>query len=179
MLRVRRFGRVMPQITDWLSRDRVIESVPVRAVVQRVSEASVTVEAEIVGQIGRGLLVLVGVAEGDTDTDAISLATKIAGLRLFPLQGDDSGMERSLIEIGGELLVVSQFTLMGDCRKGRRPSWLAAARPEEGNRLYERLVETLRARGIPTATGTFRTHMEVKLINDGPVTILLDSRKAF
>ncbi|WP_309719218.1 D-aminoacyl-tRNA deacylase [Armatimonas sp.] len=150
-----------------------------RAVVQRVSEASVTVEAEIVGQIGRGLLVLVGVAEGDTDSDATSLATKIAELRLFPEESEDSGMERSLTEIGGAILVVSQFTLMGDCRKGRRPSWLAAARPDEGKRLYELFVETLRARGIITETGTFRTHMTVKLINDGPVTILLDSRKAF
>ena len=138
-----------------------------------------TVEAEIVGQIGRGLLVLVGVAEGDTDTDATTLATKLADIRLFPAEGDDAGMERSLTEIGGELLVVSQFTLMGDCRKGRRPSWLAAARPDEGKRLYELLVETLRTRGIPTETGTFRTHMDVRLTNDGPVTILLDSRKAF
>ena len=138
-----------------------------------------TVEAEIVGQIGRGLLVLVGVAEGDTDTDATTLATKLADIRLFPTEGDETGMERSLTEIGGELLVVSQFTLMGDCRKGRRPSWLAAARPDEGKRLYELLVETLRTRGIPTATGTFRTHMDVRLTNDGPVTILLDSRKAF
>jgi D-aminoacyl-tRNA deacylase len=139
----------------------------------------VTVESEIVGQIGRGLLVLVGVAEGDTDSDAITLAAKIAELRLFPEEGDDSGMERSLTEIGGAILVVSQFTLMGDCRKGRRPSWLAAARPDEGKRLYEVFVETLRTRGIPTETGTFRTHMEVKLLNDGPVTILLDSKKAF
>ena len=138
-----------------------------------------TVEAEIVGQIGRGLLVLVGVAEGDTDTDATTLATKLADIRLFPTEGDETGMERSLTEIGGELLVVSQFTLMGDCRKGRRPSWLAAARPDEGKRLYELLVETLRTRGIPTETGTFRTHMDVRLTNDGPVTILLDSRKAF
>ena len=157
----------------------MIKLLSVRAVLQRVSEASVRVEGEIVGQIGRGLLVLVGVADGDTDTDAEALATKIADIRLFPPEDDDTGMERSLIEIGGEALVVSQFTLMGDCRKGRRPSWLAAARPYDGKRLYERVVEKLRARNIPTETGTFRTHMEVRLTNDGPVTILLDSRKAF
>ena len=157
----------------------MIKSVSVRAVLQRVSEASVRVEGEIVGQVGRGLLVLVGVAEGDTDTDAETLATKIADIRLFPPEDETTGMERSLQEVGGAVLVISQFTLMGDCRKGRRPSWLAAARPDEGKRLYERVVEKLRARNIPTATGTFRTHMEVRLTNDGPVTILLDSRKAF
>jgi D-aminoacyl-tRNA deacylase len=144
-----------------------------------VTEASVTVDSEIVGQIGPGLLVLLGVAEGDTDADADSLATKIAEIRLFPHEGETGGMERSLTEIGGAALVVSQFTLMGDCRKGRRPSWLAAARPDEGKRLYERVVERLRAREIPTETGTFRTQMSVQLTNDGPVTILLDSRKAF
>lgn len=138
-----------------------------------------TVEGEIVGQIGPGLLVLVGVAEGDTDTDAETLATKIADIRLFPTEGDATGMERSVTETAGAVLVVSQFTLMGDCRKGRRPSWLAAARPDEGKRLYELVVARLQARGIPTQTGTFRTHMEVRLTNDGPVTILLDSRKAF
>jgi D-aminoacyl-tRNA deacylase len=144
-----------------------------------VTEASVTVEGEIVGQIGPGLLVLVGVAEGDTDTDAETLATKISDIRLFPTEGDATGMERSVVEVGGAVLVVSQFTLMGDCRKGRRPSWLAAARPDEGKRLYELVVARLQARGIPTQMGTFRTHMEVRLTNDGPVTILLDSRKAF
>ena len=157
----------------------VIKSVPVRAVLQRVTDASVTVAGEVVGQIGPGLLVLLGVAEGDTDADAQALATKIAEIRLFPLAGEESGMERSLKEIEGAALVVSQFTLMGDCRKGRRPSWLAAARPDEGKRLYELLVERLKAQGVPTETGTFRTHMEVRLTNDGPVTILLDSRKAF
>lgn len=144
-----------------------------------MTEATVTVEGEVVGQIGRGLLVLVGVAEGDTDTDAETLAAKIAEIRLFPSEGDDTGMERSLTETGGAALVVSQFTLMGDCRKGRRPSWLGAARPDEGKRLYEHVVATLRARGVPTQTGTFRAHMQVALTNDGPVTILLDSKKAF
>jgi D-aminoacyl-tRNA deacylase len=163
-----------------LTPDRcVIKSVPVRAVLQRVTEASVSVEGEVVGQIGSGLLVLLGVADGDTDTDAETIATKIAEIRLFPPEGEEGGMERSVTETAGAVLVVSQFTLMGDCRKGRRPSWLAAARPDEGKRLYERVVATLQARGVPTQTGTFRTHMQVQLTNDGPVTILLDSRKAF
>ena len=143
-----------------------------RAVLQRVLRASVTVETEVVGEIGAGILALIGVAEGDTETDAAYIAGKIADLRLF--EG-----EQSLTETGGAALIVSQFTLLGDARKGRRPSWIAAASPEEGKRLYEHVVTLLAERGISTATGRFRAHMEVALVNDGPVTVLLDSRKAF
>jgi D-tyrosyl-tRNA(Tyr) deacylase len=145
-----------------------------RAVLQRVTEASVTVAGEIVGRIGPGLLVLLGVAEDDTEADAAYIADKIADTRLF-----DGEPEQSLSETGGAALVVSQFTLMGDCRKGRRPSWSSAARPEEANRLYGVVVERLRARSIPTETGTFRAYMAVRLTNDGPFTVLLDSRKMF
>jgi len=150
-----------------------------RAVLQRVSRASVTVEGQVVGAIERGVVALIGVADGDADADADQLAQKIADLRLFPLDGEPDGMERSVLEVGGDVLAISQFTLMGDCRKGRRPSWLAAARPDEALRLYERVVAGLRARGLSTPTGRFRTHMEVVLSNDGPVTVLLDTRKAF
>jgi D-tyrosyl-tRNA(Tyr) deacylase len=145
-----------------------------RAVLQRVTEASVTVEDEITGRIGPGLLVLLGVAGDDTDADALYIADKVADIRLF-----DGEPEQSLSETGGAALVVSQFTLMGDCRKGRRPSWSLAARPDEANRLYEVVLARLRARGIPTETGTFRAHMAVRLTNDGPFTVLLDSRKTF
>lgn len=150
-----------------------------RAVLQRVSEARVVVAGETVGEVGRGLLVLLGVEEGDGEKDADYVAGKIADLRLFPPEGDDSGMERSLAEVCGGALVISQFTLLGDCRKGRRPSWSGAARPEAAVEWYEQVVRRLRARDIPTATGTFRAHMDVSLVNDGPVTVLLDSRKAF
>lgn len=148
-----------------------------RAVVQRVSRASVTVGGEIAGEIGRGLLVLLGVAEGDGPDDADYLAEKTVGLRIF--EDDDGKMNRSLAEVEGAMLVVSQFTLLGDCRKGRRPSFIAAARPEQADQLYQRFVEAVRGQGIPTATGRFQQHMNVALINDGPVTILLDSRKEF
>lgn len=150
-----------------------------RAVLQRVSEASVSVEGKVVGQIGVGLLALVGVEAGDTDADASYVAGKIADLRLFGEEGDPGGIERSLSDIGGAALVVSQFTLLGDCRKGRRPSWSQAAPPEEGKRLYEKVVALLGERGVPTRTGTFRAHMEVRLTNDGPVTVLIDSKKGF
>lgn len=149
-----------------------------RAVLQRVTQARVIVEGNVVGSIGRGILALVGVGEGDTEADAASIAGKIADLRLFEAENGE-GAEQSLAEIGGAALVISQFTLLGDARKGRRPSWSAAARPEEARRLYERVVALLRERGIPTETGTFRAHMDVKLTNDGPVTVLLDSRKLF
>ncbi len=155
-----------------------------RAVLQRVGEARVTVEGVVVGEIGRrGLLALVGVADGDTEADAVYIAGKIADLRIFPVKesGDptENLAEQSLIEIGGAALVVSQFTLLGDARKGRRPSWSQAARPDDGRVWYERVVTLLQERGISVATGTFRAHMQVSLINDGPVTILLDSRKLF
>jgi D-aminoacyl-tRNA deacylase len=148
-----------------------------RACVQRVSEASVTVDGEIVGRIGAGLVVLLGVGDGDTADDARQLAQKIVELRIF---GDDEGkMNRSLAETGGGLLVVSQFTLMGDCRKGRRPSFIGAAPPELAEQLYEEFVAAAAGLGITIATGRFRQHMDVALVNDGPVTLLLDSKKTF
>ena len=148
-----------------------------RAVVQRVSRASVTVEGEAVGSIGRGFLVLLGVAREDAPPDAEYLAEKVAGLRLF--EDADGKMNLSLADVGGACLVVSQFTLYGDCRKGRRPSFVSAAPPEQAERLYEVFVETVRTHGISVATGRFRKHMYVELVNDGPVTLLLDSSKVF
>jgi D-tyrosyl-tRNA(Tyr) deacylase len=149
----------------------------VRAVIQRVSEASVTVGQQTVGAIGQGLMVLLGVAQGDTSQEAKALAEKTAGLRIFE---DDAGkMNRSVEEIGGSLLVVSQFTLLGDCRKGRRPGFTDAASPELADQLYEEYVAALRSRGVNVATGVFRADMQVALVNDGPVTMLLDSRKQF
>jgi D-tyrosyl-tRNA(Tyr) deacylase len=149
----------------------------VRAVVQRVSEASVSVGQETVGAIDQGLVVLLGVAKEDTSSDATYLAEKTAGLRIFE---DDAGkMNRSVEEIGGSLLVISQFTLLGDCRKGRRPGFSDAAPPELADQLYEEYVAILRSRGINVATGVFRADMQVALVNDGPVTMLLDSRKLF
>jgi len=152
-----------------------------RAVIQRVAEAAVQVDGTTVGEIGNGpgYLVLLGVEAGDGVADADYIAAKIADLRLFPPEGEEEGMERSLAEVGGAALIVSQFTLLGDCRKGRRPSWSGAARPDEAIQWYEAVVKRLRARDIPVATGTFRAHMHVSLVNDGPVTVLLDSRKAF
>jgi D-tyrosyl-tRNA(Tyr) deacylase len=149
----------------------------VRAVVQRVSEASVRVDGRTTGRIGPGVLVLLGVGRGDADADADVLADKVANLRIFP---DDAGqMNRSVLETGGAVLVVSQFTLYGDARKGRRPSFIDAAPPDEANRLYERFVSRVRAAGLAAETGVFQAMMDVSLVNHGPVTILLDSRKAF
>jgi D-tyrosyl-tRNA(Tyr) deacylase len=148
-----------------------------RACVQRVSEASVTVAGEVVGRINRGLVVLLGVATNDTNEDARYMAEKVVELRIFP---DDAGkMNRSLAETSGAMLVVSQFTLFGDCRKGRRPSFIDAAPPVLGERLYQEFVAAVAAKGIEVATGQFRQHMDVALVNDGPVTLLLDSKKAF
>lgn len=148
-----------------------------RACVQRVSQANVAVAGEVTGRIDRGLVALLGVAVGDTDEDARQLAEKIVELRIFE---DDAGkMNRSLVEAEGAMLVVSQFTLLGDCRKGRRPSFIDAAPPGEAERLYELFVAEVRRRGVRAETGRFREHMEVMLVNDGPVTMLLDSRKAF
>ncbi|HVQ31912.1 MAG TPA: D-aminoacyl-tRNA deacylase [Vicinamibacteria bacterium] len=148
-----------------------------RAVVQRVREASVRVDGQVVGQIGRGLVVLLGVGVGDVLEDAALFAEKVLNLRVF---ADDSGaMNRSLLDVSGELLVVSQFTLYGDARKGRRPSFVGAAPPDEANRLYRHYVEKARASGLRVEEGVFRADMEVALVNDGPVTILLDSRKGF
>jgi D-aminoacyl-tRNA deacylase len=148
-----------------------------RAVVQRVKEAWVRVGAEEVARIGEGLLVLVGVAAGDGQEDVAYLARKLAYLRVFA--GDGHLMHLSLLDTGFELLLVSQFTLLGDCRKGRRPSFDAAAPPEQAERLYEALAAALAALGLKVATGRFRQMMEVGLINDGPVTLLLDSKKSF
>ena len=148
-----------------------------RAVVQRVCEASVRVDGQVVGQIGRGLVVLLGVGVGDVLEDAALFAEKVLNLRVF---ADESGaMNRSLLDVSGELLVVSQFTLYGDARKGRRPSFVDAAPPDEANRLYRHYVEKARATGLRVEEGVFRAAMEVALVNDGPVTILLDSRKGF
>ena len=148
-----------------------------RAIVQRVSRASVTVENEVTGAIERGFLVLLGVGKDDTQDDVIYLAGKIAGLRVFE---DDAGkMNRSLDDVGGKMLVVSQFTLLGDCRKGRRPSFIKAAAPEKADELYRSFVAEVRGQGIEVQTGRFREHMNVELVNDGPVTLLLDSRKQF
>jgi D-tyrosyl-tRNA(Tyr) deacylase len=146
-----------------------------RAVVQRVTRARVTVESRIAGEIRAGLLILLGVARTDNPESASYLAEKIANLRIF---SDAAGkMNLSLLEVKGSALVVSQFTLYGDTRGGRRPSYVQAAPPEEANRLYEEFVRSLRALGVPVETGVFQAHMEVELANDGPVTILLDSEK--
>jgi len=145
-----------------------------RAVVQRVKESSVKVDNEIIGRIDKGLLVLLGVAKGDTSSDAEYLATKIVNLRIF--EDEDAKMNRSLLSIGAKMLVVSQFTLLGDCRKGRRPSFAAAAGPEKALELYENFVQQVRRLGIPVETGRFQALMEVALINDGPVTLVLESR---
>lgn len=148
-----------------------------RAVVQRVSRAQVSVAGSVTGAIDSGFVVLLGVAQGDTPQDAIYLAEKICGLRVFE---DDAGkMNRALAEIGGRILVVSQFTLLGDCRKGRRPSFDKAAPAELARELYEAFVAAVGEQGIATATGRFQEHMQVELVNDGPVTLLLDSRREF
>ncbi len=148
-----------------------------RAVVQRVTAAHVEVAGQTVGEIGAGFLVLLGVSRDDANADADYLAEKIANLRVFD---DDQGkMNRSLLESGGAMLAVSQFTLYGDTRKGRRPSFIEAAEPVKANALYEYFVERARALGVKVETGVFQAMMKVSLVNDGPVTILLDSRKQF
>lgn len=148
-----------------------------RAVVQRVSRASVTVAGEVVGQIGHGFLVLLGVEDGDGQDEAVYMAQKIAGLRVF--EDADGKMNLGLAEVGGAMLVVSQFTLLGDCRKGRRPSFIQAARPELADELYRAFCAEVRGQGIEVQAGRFQTHMNVELVNDGPVTLLIDSRKQF
>jgi D-tyrosyl-tRNA(Tyr) deacylase len=158
----------------------------VRAVVQRVSEARVTVEdpstslgaGRVVGEIGRGLVVLLGVARDDGPQDATYVAGKIQDIRIFEGEGGKN-MDRSVIDVGGSVLVVSQFTLYGDTRKGRRPAFDAAAPPEEARALYESVVRELRAAQLPVATGEFQAMMRVELVNDGPVTILIDSKRQF
>jgi D-tyrosyl-tRNA(Tyr) deacylase len=147
-----------------------------RAVVQRVTRASVTVESNVVGEIQSGVLILLGVGRPDHSEVASDLAEKIANLRIFA--DDDGKMNRSLLDTGGAALVVSQFTLYGDMRGGRRPSYIQAAPPEDANRLYEVFVRSLRALSVPVETGIFQAYMKVELVNDGPVTILLDSEKS-
>ena len=144
-----------------------------KAIVQRVSSASVTVDGEVVGKVGAGLLVLLGVVVDDDRANAVAMAKKLAALRIF--EDDDGKMNRSVVDIGGELLLVSQFTLAADTRKGNRPSFVAAARPEQAEPLYEDVVAELRSRGLTVATGRFRTHMDVSLVNSGPVTIALET----
>ena len=147
-----------------------------KAVIQRVTKASVQVEGKIVGQIESGLLILLGVAKGDGETDGRYLTEKICTLRIFP---DEQGkMNRSLVEIGGSVLLVSQFTLLGKAAKGRRPSFDAAAPAEDAKRLYEQVVADIRSHGTHVETGVFAAHMQVELLNDGPVTFVLDSRGA-
>jgi len=145
----------------------------VRAVVQRVSSARVLVGDRVAGEIGRGLLVLVGVTHADGPADVAFLATKIAGLRVF--EDDQGKMNLSVTDVAGAVLVVPQFTLYGDCRKGRRPSFDMAAPPARAQALYDELVARLRAQQVPVSTGVFQAHMQVELVNDGPVTLLLDS----
>ena len=148
-----------------------------RAVVQRVSRAEVRVGGRVTGSVGRGLAVLLGVAREDGEEDARVLADKVAALRIFE---DPAGkMNLALAEVGGGVLVVSQFTLLGDLRKGNRPSFTAAAPPERANALYERFCALLREKGLTVATGVFRAHMDVELVNDGPVTVMLDSTRLF
>jgi D-tyrosyl-tRNA(Tyr) deacylase len=148
-----------------------------RAVIQRVKRASVRVDGEIVGEIGKGLLVLLGVGQHDSDEDARYIAEKLSFLRIF--EDSEGKMNLSVRDIEGAVLVVSQFTLFADCRKGRRPSFVNAGDPEEAQRLYKRVIDVLNASDVPTAEGIFQASMDVELINEGPVTILLDSTKEF
>ena len=148
-----------------------------RAVAQRVTESSVVVDGQTVGHIRHGLLVLLGVHVTDTEADAVFTAEKVFGLRCF--NDSDGKFNRSLQDVGGSVLAISQFTLLGDCRKGRRPSFVAAARPEKAIPLYERFVEHLRGLGVHVEIGVFGAHMDVHLVNDGPVTLLIDSKKGF
>ena len=148
-----------------------------RCVVQRVSDAYVTSEGEETGRIGRGLMVLIGVSCEDTEKDVKYMAEKVPNLRIF--EDENGKMNLSLMDVGGSILAVSQFTLYGDARGSRRPSFIQAARPEQANALYEQLVAAWRAQGLTVETGRFRAEMQVSLINDGPVTILMDSTKAF
>lgn len=147
-----------------------------RAVVQRVTESSVTIDGEIVGSIQKGLCVLLGVSTEDTEADADYISDKLIGLRIFD---DENGVpNKSVLDVGGSILLISQFTLLGDARKGRRPSYIDAARPEQAIQLYERCIERLRA-AVPVETGRFGADMQVSILNDGPFTILLDSKKGF
>jgi D-aminoacyl-tRNA deacylase len=144
-----------------------------KACIQRVLRAEVAVSGEVCGRIGPGMLVLLGVAQNDTEADARRLAKKISGLRIF--EDSREKMNLSLADVGGAMLVVSQFTLLGDCRRGRRPDFIAAAPPETAEKLYQIFVDAVVQEGIPVATGRFRQHMKVELVNDGPVTLIVES----
>ncbi len=148
-----------------------------RAIVQRVIKADVTVEENVTGSIEKGLMILLGVEDDDEIADAVYLADKIAGLRIF--EDEEGKMNLSVKDIGGDLLAVSQFTLFGDCRKGKRPSFIKAARPEKANELYRRFVDLCKEHGLHVEEGVFQAEMLVKIYNDGPVTILIDSKKTF
>jgi len=148
-----------------------------RAVLQRVSEATVEVEGRTVGHIGKGVVVFLGIGEGDTAQDAEYLASKVIHLRVF--EDEERKMNRSVAEVGGSVLVVSQFTLYGDCRRGRRPSFAEAMAPERAEKLYEHFVRSIRREGLVVETGVFQALMRVAVVNDGPVTLLLDSKKLF
>jgi len=145
-----------------------------RAVVQRVKESSVTVDCNVIGKIGVGLLVLLGIAKKDTIKDIDFITDKILNLRIF--EDENKKMNRSILDTGGEMLVVSQFTLLGDCRRGRRPSFIDAAEPEKANEFYEKFVEKIRSKDIKVETGIFRAMMDVSLVNDGPVTLIVESK---
>lgn len=148
-----------------------------RAVVQRVTEASVTVDEKITGQINAGLMVLLGVEDGDNEKDVIYMADKITGLRIF--EDADEKMNLSVKDVDGDILAVSQFTLLGDCRKGKRPSFIAAARPDEANKLYRMFIDEVKKCGVHVEEGVFQADMLVKIYNDGPVTVIIDSKKNF
>ena len=148
-----------------------------RAVLQRVSRASVSVDSDVIGQIDRGLVVFLGVAAGDGPADIEYITSKVAEVRVFP--DDDGRMDRSVADAGGALLVISQFTLLGDVRKGRRPAFDAAERPAEAETAYDEVVRRLGETGVRVETGRFRAHMVIDVVNDGPVTILVDSRRTF
>lgn len=148
-----------------------------RAVVQRVKESDVSVDDKITGSINKGLMVLLGVEDGDTEADALYMADKITGLRIF--EDEEGKMNLSIKDVGGDILAVSQFTLLGDARKGKRPSFSKAARPDEANRLYRHFIDLVNERDVKTEEGVFQAEMLVRIYNDGPVTILLDSKKLF
>ena len=148
-----------------------------RAVVQRVKEADVSVDSQITGSINKGLMVLLGVEDGDTEADALYMADKITGLRIF--EDEEGKMNLSIKDVGGDILAVSQFTLLGDARKGKRPSFSKAARPDEANRLYRHFIDLVNEMDVKTEEGVFQAEMLVRIYNDGPVTILLDSKKLF
>ena len=148
-----------------------------RAVVQRVTHSKVTVDSEVTGKIEKGLMVLIGVEDGDSEKDAEYIADKVTGLRIF--EDENEKMNLSVKDVGGQVLAVSQFTLLGDVRKGKRPSFTAAAAPDEANRLYRKVIEAIKKNGVHVEEGVFQAHMLVEIHNDGPVTILLDSNKLF